>query len=165
MAVDEFLITTQGYYRPVCAGPLVRSPLVRWSACPRGPESLAASSRNDERLHISRLPVFCPFPPNYPPRTRGQRTADSRIWYGPRMPKDSTRRDFLRVAGGATACLAHGATLPLMAVHGAPQAQPAAAPGELMGGWFDRPMRWVQLTLVENDPGRFDPQFWLDYFK
>jgi hypothetical protein len=26
-------------------------------------------------------------------------------------------------------------------------------------------MRWVQLTLVENDPGRFDPQFWLDYFK
>jgi hypothetical protein len=30
--------------------------------------------------------------------------------------------------------------------------------------WFDRPMRWAQLTLVENDPGRFDPQFWLDYF-
>src|ERR1043165_1550288 len=32
-------------------------------------------------------------------------------------------------------------------------------------GWFDKPMRWVQLTLVENDPGRFDPQFWLDYFR
>ena len=32
-------------------------------------------------------------------------------------------------------------------------------------GWFDRPMRWVQLTLVENDPGRFDPQFWIDYFR
>src|SRR5207247_5282460 len=31
--------------------------------------------------------------------------------------------------------------------------------------WFDRPMRWVQLTLVENDPGRFDPQLWLDYFR
>lgn len=31
--------------------------------------------------------------------------------------------------------------------------------------WFDRPMRWAQLTLVENDPGRFDPDFWLDYFK
>jgi len=30
--------------------------------------------------------------------------------------------------------------------------------------WFDRPMRWAQLTLVENDPGRYDPQFWLDYF-
>ncbi|MPY88676.1 MAG: hypothetical protein GEU99_12210 [Luteitalea sp.] len=26
-------------------------------------------------------------------------------------------------------------------------------------------MRWAQLTLVENDPGRYDPQFWLDYFK
>jgi len=31
--------------------------------------------------------------------------------------------------------------------------------------WFDRPMRWAQLVLVENDPGRFDPDFWLDYFK
>ena len=31
--------------------------------------------------------------------------------------------------------------------------------------WFDRPMRWAQLTLVENDPGRFDPAFWLDYFR
>jgi hypothetical protein len=26
-------------------------------------------------------------------------------------------------------------------------------------------MRWAQLTLVENDPGRFDPDFWLDYFR
>lgn len=26
-------------------------------------------------------------------------------------------------------------------------------------------MRWAQLTLVENDPGRFDPAFWLDYFR
>jgi len=25
-------------------------------------------------------------------------------------------------------------------------------------------MRWAQLTLVENDPGRYDRQFWLDYF-
>jgi Hypothetical glycosyl hydrolase 6 len=32
-------------------------------------------------------------------------------------------------------------------------------------GWFDRPMRWAQLTLVENDPGRYDPDFWLDYFR
>lgn len=31
--------------------------------------------------------------------------------------------------------------------------------------WFDRPMRWAQLTLVENDPGRYDPGFWLDYFR
>jgi hypothetical protein len=26
-------------------------------------------------------------------------------------------------------------------------------------------MRWAQLVLVENDPGRFDPEFWLDYLK
>ena len=31
--------------------------------------------------------------------------------------------------------------------------------------WFNHPMRWAQLTLVENDPGRFDPDFWLSYFK
>jgi hypothetical protein len=40
-----------------------------------------------------------------------------------------------------------------------PQAEPAPAP------WFDRPMRWAQLTLVENDPGRFDPDEWLEYFR
>src|SRR5712692_7893997 len=32
-------------------------------------------------------------------------------------------------------------------------------------GWFNRPMRWSQLTLVENDPGAYDPKFWLDYFR
>ena len=32
-------------------------------------------------------------------------------------------------------------------------------------GWFDRPMRWAQLAFVEDDPGRYDPAFWLDYFK
>jgi hypothetical protein len=37
---------------------------------------------------------------------------------------------------------------------------PASSPA-----WCDRPMRWAQLTLVENDPGRFDVQFWLDYFR
>jgi hypothetical protein len=31
--------------------------------------------------------------------------------------------------------------------------------------WIDKPMRWAQLTLVEDDPGKFDPSFWLDYFK
>ncbi|HEX6223272.1 MAG TPA: beta-galactosidase trimerization domain-containing protein [Chryseolinea sp.] len=31
--------------------------------------------------------------------------------------------------------------------------------------WFDRSMRWAQLAFVENDPGNYDPDFWLDYFK
>lgn len=31
--------------------------------------------------------------------------------------------------------------------------------------WIDRPMRWAQLTLVEDDPSKFDAAFWLDYFR
>ncbi|WP_026464341.1 beta-galactosidase trimerization domain-containing protein [Adhaeribacter aquaticus] len=31
--------------------------------------------------------------------------------------------------------------------------------------WFDRSMRWAQLAFVESDPGNYDPDFWLDYFK
>src|SRR5262245_18638401 len=38
----------------------------------------------------------------------------------------------------------------------------AAAPAPT---WVDRPMRWAQLTLVEDDPGKFDLDFWLDYFR
>ena len=30
--------------------------------------------------------------------------------------------------------------------------------------WYDRPMRWAQLAFVEDDPGHYDPKFWLDYF-
>lgn len=26
-------------------------------------------------------------------------------------------------------------------------------------------MRWAQISFAEDDPGRYDPQFWLDYFK
>ncbi len=33
------------------------------------------------------------------------------------------------------------------------------------GGWYDRPMRWAQLAFVEDDPGNYDPQFWLGYFR
>ena len=31
--------------------------------------------------------------------------------------------------------------------------------------WIDRPMRWAQLTLVEDDPLKLDVDFWLDYFR
>lgn len=40
---------------------------------------------------------------------------------------------------------------------------PAAEPRT--PSWVERPMRWAQLTLVEDDPGKFDPKFWLDYFR
>jgi hypothetical protein len=32
-------------------------------------------------------------------------------------------------------------------------------------GWYDRPMRWAQLAFVEDDPGNYDREFWLDYFR
>ncbi|HUU16200.1 MAG TPA: beta-galactosidase trimerization domain-containing protein [Sedimentisphaerales bacterium] len=61
------------------------------------------------------------------------------------------RRDFIKtsVVAGAYAVLA----------------RPWVASAEDTKPWFDRPMRWAQLVLVENDPGQFDPDFWLDYFK
>jgi len=31
--------------------------------------------------------------------------------------------------------------------------------------WFGRSVRWAQLAFVESDPGAFDPDFWLSYFK
>src|SRR5260221_1502818 len=72
------------------------------------------------------------------------------------MAGSLSRRDFLQVAAGAGALVSLGPA----SAEGAPFGSAAAPPG-----WFDQPMRWVQLTLVENDPGRFDPTFWLDYFR
>jgi hypothetical protein len=73
---------------------------------------------------------------------------------------DLSRRDFLEVAGAG----AFATVLPATA--GSHEIEQGNTwPGDALSGWFDKPMRWVQLTLVENDPGRFDPQFWLDYFK
>lgn len=31
--------------------------------------------------------------------------------------------------------------------------------------WVWHPMRWVQVNLTEDDPGRFDPKFWLDFIR
>jgi len=61
------------------------------------------------------------------------------------------RRDFLKTSVLAGAYAALG--------------RPCAGASENQEPWFDRPMRWAQLVLVENDPGRFDPNFWLDYFR
>lgn len=41
----------------------------------------------------------------------------------------------------------------------------SAATSASAEGWFNKPMRWAQLTFVENDPETFDLDFWLDYFK
>jgi hypothetical protein len=49
-----------------------------------------------------------------------------------------------------------------LAVAGATDSPAATAPDP---AWCDRPMRWAQLTLTEDDPGQFDLSFWLDYFR
>jgi len=64
----------------------------------------------------------------------------------------TNRREFLQNAALAS-CLFDIAGD--QSVSAAPEPEP----------WFDRPMRWAQLTLVEDDPGKYDPSFWLNYFK
>ncbi len=48
-----------------------------------------------------------------------------------------------------------GATLPAVAQ---PQASISPSPP-----WYNRPMRWAQVAFVEDDPGNYSRQFWLDY--
>jgi len=72
----------------------------------------------------------------------------------PVMQDDVSRRSFL------VACVAAGATVRIVEASFGAAPTVAAAPS-----WVDRPMRWAQLTLVEDDPGKFDLPFWLDYFR
>src|SRR5213594_1714373 len=60
------------------------------------------------------------------------------------------RREFLGTAAGAAAALRSFA----------PTREASAVDTP-----FDRAMRWGQLAFVENDPGRYDRDFWLDYFR
>jgi hypothetical protein len=82
------------------------------------------------------------------------------------MPR-VTRRDFLKASAVA------GAAVSLGEFAVSARAAGAAAPGPGLAAavpsspsWVDKPMRWAQLTLVEDDPqaGKFDLNFWLDYF-
>lgn len=70
------------------------------------------------------------------------------------------RRDFVKLAGAAGASVTLG-SLPW------PHLGAAQPPNERVPApsWVDKPMRWAQLTLVEDDPAKFDLQFWLDYFQ
>jgi len=75
----------------------------------------------------------------------------------------SSRRDFVKgTALAATGCLLPAAaTGNLYAADEAPESAPAESAPR---AWYDRPMRWAQLAFVEDDPGNYDRQFWLDYF-
>ena len=74
------------------------------------------------------------------------------------IPASMSRRQFLHgsmlAAAGAT--LVHFNSAQAIATEIDPPSKPS---------WVDKPMRWAQLTLVEDDPGKFDPSFWIDYFK
>jgi hypothetical protein len=70
------------------------------------------------------------------------------------------RRQFLKAGSVAGAAVVVGRlSWPRICAAG------ESAPAPPAPSWVDKPMRWAQLTLVEDDPGKFDPQFWLDYFK
>ncbi len=77
------------------------------------------------------------------------------------MNSSLTRREFLQTttAAGATAAITHLTPSLLWAQ---PASTGASAP---VPAWAAKPMRWAQLTLVEDDPAHFDPAFWFDYFK
>jgi hypothetical protein len=82
------------------------------------------------------------------------------------MPSDPiSRRDFFRISTTAGACATVGSPFSEAGSAGPAPAVRSIPRGAETESWFDRPMRWVQLALVENDPGRFDPSFWLDYFR
>lgn len=65
-----------------------------------------------------------------------------------------TRRDFLHagVLAAAWPLVARGSRL-------------TAGDAPAVPSWCERPMRFANLTLVEEDSGRFDPGYWLDYFR
>jgi hypothetical protein len=71
-----------------------------------------------------------------------------------------TRRAFLQstaVAGTGAAFARVAPTLWSQVV--------SPASGDAIPAWASKPMRWAQLTLVEDDPAHLDAAFWLDYFQ
>jgi len=82
-----------------------------------------------------------------------------------------SRREFFEMTAAGTVAIGSRQPRPVSLLD-AWRLSPAASAGggaftaqSVAAGWYDQPMRWVQLTLVENDPGTFDPDFWLDYFR
>jgi hypothetical protein len=81
---------------------------------------------------------------------------------------DPARRRFLKstVVAGAAVSLGEFAWRSATATAATTSPLNGTAPIRPAPAWIDRPMRWAQLALVDNDPaaGGFDLQFWLDYF-
>ena len=77
---------------------------------------------------------------------------------------ESSRRTFLKQTAAVSATCLMGFEEQSNAM-GATDGNAAAPPQLAAQGWYDRPMRWAQVSFVESDPGNFDQAFWLDYFK
>ena len=76
----------------------------------------------------------------------------------------SSRREFVKGSAlVATGCFLPAGKAKDVLVMG--EAVEAAQPQGDAGDWYNRPMRWAQLAFVEDDPGNYDQQFWLDYFR
>ncbi len=75
----------------------------------------------------------------------------------------SSRRTFLKHAAGASAgyIVGHENVTGLNAV----RSESDSKDDTEKAGWYDRPMRWAQVNFVEDDPGTYPLNFWLDYFK
>ena len=67
---------------------------------------------------------------------------------------EATRRDALMLGAGGLLALA-------------PFEAPAfAMTGDMAGlPWANNAMRWAQVAFTEEDPPRYDPNFWFDLFK
>jgi hypothetical protein len=66
---------------------------------------------------------------------------------------DATRRDALMLGAGAAAMAAMD--VPAFAMTGDMAGLP----------WANNAMRWAQVAFTEEDPPRYDPNFWFDFFK
>jgi hypothetical protein len=72
-----------------------------------------------------------------------------------------TRREFLQSTAAAGTGVAFTQVAPRSL-----WSQAALSTGSVaVPAWASKPMRWFQLTLVEDDPAHFDLAFWLDYFQ
>jgi hypothetical protein len=76
----------------------------------------------------------------------------------------NTRRVFIKQAAGLTAACLAGLDLDQQ-MDASSRLPKANQPDVKVEGWYERPMRWAQVAFVEDDPGNYDLDFWLDYLK
>ena len=73
----------------------------------------------------------------------------------------TSRRTFLGYTAAATAASIFGPGDSTWAQP--PEGSARIGPPQV--DWYSKPMRWAQIGFAEDDPGNYDQQFWIDYFK